>query len=110
MKKQTININGEKAIIVQTDGKGGGAMIAIGLREGCPDCGEIDCERTCESQAQFQDSNRELVKESRLLFNAAIHGIEAFILALACEGVKIENAQFEKALKTVLDKIGERYD
>jgi predicted nucleic acid-binding Zn-ribbon protein len=85
-------------------------MTALGLREGCPDCGNVDCERTCPAQAEWQDSEREAVKEERLLFNAAVHGVESFLLALACEGIKVDGGKFKKALETVLDKLGERYD
>ena len=108
--KQTINLGGDRFIAIETDGKGGGNMTVLGLREGCPDCGSVDCERTCPAQAEWQDSEREEIKEARLLFNAAVHGVESFLLALACEGVKVEEPKFAKALETVLDAFANRWD
>jgi hypothetical protein len=35
--------------------------------------------------------------------------VESFLLALACEGVKVSGVKFKRALETVLDKLGERY-
>ena len=109
MPKQTINLGGDAVIVIETDGKGGGSMTVVGLREGCPDCGSVDCERTCPAQAERQDAEREAEKEQRLLFNAAVHGVESFLLALACEGVKVDGGEFKRALETVLDQLGERH-
>lgn len=115
MKKQTIRLDGgEHAVVIETDGKGGGSMTVIGtagaLREACPDCGSEDCQRTCPAQAEFQDSQRELAKEQRLLFNAAMHGVESFLLALACAGVEIQAPPFAQALQTTLEQLDNKYD
>jgi len=113
MTKQTIKLSGDRHIIIETDGKGGGSMTIVGsagaLRDACPNCGEVDCERTCPAQAERQDSDREEVKEERLLFNAAIGGMESFLLALACAGVNVTTKQFTTALETTLDSIGNHY-
>ncbi|MGA2440208.1 MAG: hypothetical protein ABSH08_04580 [Tepidisphaeraceae bacterium] len=110
LNKQTINLGGgDRAIVIETDGKGGGSMTIVGtggvLREACPDCGSVDCERTCPKQAARRDPET----DERLLFNAAVHGVESLLLALACEGVNVEKPQFAKALETVLDQLGNRY-
>lgn len=107
--KQTINLSGEQVLIIETDGNGCGNMTAIGLREACPDCGEVDCERDCDEQAERQDSEAEDIKNARIMYNAAINGVESFILALACEGVKVDGPEFHRALQTVLDKFGNHY-
>lgn len=111
MKKQTINLNGEQVIVVETDGKGGGHMTAIGLREACRYCGKVECERTCDGQALPANEFREDIakEEARLMSNAALHGVESLILALACAGFKIEGKRFKKAVETALDAIGNHY-
>lgn len=107
--KQTINLDGEQVIVIETDGQGGGNMTAIGLREACPDCGEVNCERDCPQQAERQDGEREDEKDARLLYNAVLHGVESFLLALACAGVKVNGPEFHSALQTVLDAAGNKY-
>ena len=111
MLKQTLNLHGEHVIIIETDGKGGGSMTAIGLREACHYCGSVDCERSCdESQAGGIDSDHEAEEKARLLFNAAVNGVESFLLALACEGIRVDGAEYHRALQTVMDKLGQRYE
>ena len=39
-------------------------------------------------------------------FNAAMDGIEAFVLALACEGVDLTQPVFAKAIETAVDACG----
>lgn len=96
-------------ISIVTDGNGGGDLKSNGLREACPDCGSDCCYRTCPAQAEWQDSGREEIKETRLLFNAAVDGMESLLLALACEGVQVDGKQFKKAITTALDKIANEY-
>ena len=107
MPKYNINLTGTRSITIETDGAGDGSMTAIGLREACPDCGSVDCERTCKEQADWADAQEQ---EQRLLFNAAVHGVESFLLALACKGVKVDGPKFVKALETTLDQIANHYD
>ena len=106
MPKQTINLHGEQVIVIETDGQGGGSMTAIGLLEACHYCGSVDCERSCESQV----GGLEPEEEARLLFNSAVHGVESFLLALACEGIRVDGPEYHRALQTVLDKLGQRYE
>ena len=107
MTKQTINLHGEQVVVIETDGKGGGHMTAIGLRDACPDCGSVDCERTCAKQASWDDAQEQ---EARLLYNAAVHGVESFLLSLACLGVKVDSPKFVKALESTLDQIANHHD
>jgi len=76
------------------------------LKEPCPDCGSADCERDCAAQAEWQDSERESVKEARLLYNARVDVLESMILACAVAGIDIEAPEFLDAIETVADKIG----
>jgi hypothetical protein len=107
MPKYNINLSGTRSLVIETDGAGDGSMTAIGLREACPDCGEVDCERTCPKQASWDDAQEQ---EARLLFNASVHGVESLLLALACLGVKVDSPKFTKALETTLDQIANHYD
>jgi len=43
-------------------------------------------------------------------FNAAVDGIESFLLALACEGVDVKDVRFKTALETALEKISNTFD
>ncbi len=43
-------------------------------------------------------------------YNAAIDGLEAFILALACAGFDIEHENFIEAIKTTLDGFSNHFD
>jgi len=106
MKTQTIDLGGNAPIVIQIDNDGSGTLSSIGLKEACPNCGSETCHRTCPEQNEFQDSDRELEKEGRLVYNAAIDGMESLLLALACEGVDVTGPAFGKAVLTVLDKLG----
>ena len=83
-----------------------GGSITSKLKETCPDCGDPECERHCEPQAERQDSEREAAKEERLLHNARVDALESMILACAVAGIDIESPAFVEAVETVLDKIG----
>ena len=43
-------------------------------------------------------------------YNAAADGIEAFILALACQGMNVQRPEFSTALTAVLEACGNNYD
>jgi len=82
-----------------------GNFSEVALREACHYCGSVDCERSCESQV----GGLEPEEEARLLFNAAVNGVESFLLALACEGIRVDGPEFHRALQTVMDKLEQRY-
>lgn len=49
------------------------------------------------------DENDELVHPSQATYAGAMHGIEAFILAMACQGVDIESDLVGIALETAIE-------
>lgn len=77
--------NPQYNIIVTIDDNGLGT-IASGLKEHL-------CDSTLQSQQEFQESL------------AQANALEAFILALACEGYDVSELRFGHALQTTLDAI-----
>lgn len=53
-------------------------------------------------------SNEKIIGDKQIdsEYNGAIDGLESFILALACEGVDMEDVKISNALVTALDAIG----
>lgn len=82
-----------RAYFITVHGLNGSYELISNLHE-TDNCGQQYCH--CE------DSPRE--------FNIAVDGLESFILALAAEGVDIEDPRYAKALQTALDAIAHEYD
>ena len=63
-----------------------GRIVSSNLKQVCSSCGEMDC-----SSSDNKD------------YNAAIDGIESFMLALLCVNPNISPADLEKALDTAVN-------
>jgi len=49
------------------------------------------------------------VEEEEITFNAAIDGLESFLLSLACEGIDLHDSRIKRALETALESIGNHF-
>jgi len=94
-------------IVIEIEGNGG--TITSDLHESCPYCDQIHCVNDCD-QSQY-DSTQETEEDAckRGQFNAAMDGIESFVLAQACAGVDITTPAFICALETAFESCANRY-
>lgn len=65
---------------------------------------EIDRCGTIESTLKVEEKN-----ESDRLYNAAIDGIESLILALACQGVDLNDENIKISIETAVTAISDNY-
>lgn len=103
---QIIELGANQSIIIQVDGQGTGRLTSKGFKEVCPFCSRAGCERSCGESQAADNANGE---EDRLLYNAAVDGMESLLLALACTGINVTEVRYQQAVQTVLDAIGNHY-
>ena len=84
MKRQVFEISG---LIITVDN--GNGYLSGTLKETCPDCDSESCKDDCNDP--FTD------------YNSAMDGIESFLLAMACQGVKLDNKRIIRALQDTLE-------
>ena len=82
----TIQLNNSQSITILLDDKGVGTITSEEIKTaGDPDSVE------------------------EIQFNAAVDGMEALILSIACAGIDISTLAFKVAVVTALDAIGNQY-
>ena len=74
------------------------------MKEACPYCDEVGCNGDCEEYEGDTDDITEEVS-NRLQYNAAIDGLESFIIACAGEGVDVDTPAFKAAIGVALEGI-----
>ena len=78
-----LHSNGHIMMTVDVDVDVKNGQVSSILHEDPADCVDVDCDPS--------------------EYNAAIDGIESFILALACEGVDLSKPEFSRALETAVE-------
>lgn len=101
---KTIKVAAGKIII------SGNTITSTGIKEPCPNCGAEDCDNDCEPQQNETNPDQVAENIKRRMANAAINGIESFLLALDQSGVDVTSKQAKEALETSLDGIGNEYE
>ena len=92
-------------IVIEVNLEGG--SIVSTLKEPCTHCGESNCNYDCDgSKGADEEHERD---EMRALYNAAIDGLESFILSLACVGIDINEPKFLEAIETTVTAIANNY-
>lgn len=81
---------GETLLELALDGQGGGAIAVSTLT-----C--IDPDREGEEADNYKD------------YETAVDGIEALVLALACEGIDVSTPAFGRALFTAVETCGNKF-
>ncbi len=81
----------------------GGGTIISNLKEQCPCCGSAECCLDCDESKADDAPEDEEEARSRIDFNRAIDGIEALVLAAACEGIDVASAAFVCAIETAVE-------
>lgn len=88
--------------------------ITSSLKEVCPVCNESECYFSCDlSQGgppeipESTESEEDV--DNRKRYNAAIDGIESLILAHACEGIDIENSDYQIGIDTAIQACGQNF-
>ena len=83
------------------------------LHEVCPFCCEvycdhdgIECEAVPEEEYDDDDENIRYHRE----YNIAIDAMEALIMSCAAQGIAVDSAEFQAAITTTLDKLGNFFD
>lgn len=87
---------------------------SVGFKATCPECGQVDCEGSCEeilSSGQSTEQIAAMQQEGlqRSFYNTAIDGMESLVLALACEGFEVISPKFMSAIQTTVDAIGNHF-
>jgi hypothetical protein len=108
--------NLEMATIILLNGKivldvenGGGNVNSRLERILCPVCGDPACNSCwCGSEEVEPEEDADDVA-ARLVYNGALDGIESLILAQACVGIDVAAAEYQEAIQTALDAIGNKF-
>jgi len=90
----------DKDLIIEVE-DGGGQLLGT-LKDTCPYCGQADCYFDCDQSTWDDEQETRDGADNRKTFNTVMDGIEALLLALACEGVDVGTAQFEVAIQTAI--------
>lgn len=77
--------------------------ITSDLKDGCPCCGSSDCWFDCDESKTEDSPESEDDARSRIELNRVIDGIEALILAAACEGIDVASPAFVCAIETAVE-------
>lgn len=91
-------------MVLHLSGKSG--TITSNLKEGCPCCGSSDCWFDCDESKAEDSPETEGEARTRIEFNRVIDGIEALVLAAACEGIDVESPAFLAAIETAVEAAG----
>ena len=83
--------------------KGGGGTVTSTLKELCFSCGLADCFLDCRQSKEGKSSESADDARSRLEYNLIVDGIEALILAAACEGINVSSPAFVAAIETAVE-------
>lgn len=93
---EDLSSNNIEVKIVVNPGK---ATELIGtFKEPCPFCGDEDCRYDCdESQAEGKSDER------RHRYNDAMDALESFLIAMAVEGIDLDDTRIRMAIQVTLD-------
>ena len=98
-------------ILLELDENGDGTLTSKGLKAECPCCSLETCNYSCDGSQGAADNWDEIEQqlEARAEYNAAIDGMESFLLALACAGVDVLDPAFKVAINTAVDAIANHF-
>jgi hypothetical protein len=96
------------SLVFETDGNGNANLVSSLERLVCPSCNHANCCNDCDG-AQGADENNEETEDDaidRQRYNAAVDGIESFLLALVSRGIADSDIpKISEALQTALDAL-----
>jgi hypothetical protein len=88
----------------------GGASISSNLKKECEHCKDPycndECEGACEERTLCEQEHIDGLNENlmtRNVFNSAVDGAEAFLMALAAAGVDISDSRIVEAFFTTIE-------
>ena len=87
----------------------GGSIESPQLKDPCPYCKRLDCDGYCLESRGGMSEETEEERDSRILYNAAIDGIESLILAHACAGIDVESPAYLEGLETAVQAVGQAF-
>jgi len=97
--------------VAVNDGPPHGGTITSDMKEGCPFCGQTDCDFSCdESQADGFDDDGLWDNENRIKYNISIDALESLILAHACAGIDVEAYGYVEGIRTALQTLAKEYE